>query len=303
MHVLSLTDSSGKYQVTFTAMRLLQTGFLKVKLFGFCILFLSLFSACQSTKTLQHPATRSTLWVQHSAEYDALTVTIYKAAANYLELALKNSQWTAYPPQQGKNIRSLPPAIIVDVDETVLDNSAFQARMIKQGRNYSSEAWNSWVMEAKAEATPGALNFLRAAAKRNIDIYYLTNREAKVEEGTQKNLKALGFPFSDSRDHILSKNEQPEWTSKKANRRAAVASNHRILMLFGDNLNDFIPAENISKSQRANLVSTYYDMWGKKWFILPNPMYGSWEKALYNFEDLSPSEIRKQKVNQLDTKQ
>ena len=119
-----------------------------------------------------------------------------------------------------------------------------------------------------------------------------------------KNLEALGFPFSKSKDHILSKNEQPGWTSEKVNRRASVASNHRILMLFGDNLNDFVSARNISESQRDELVKKHYDMWGEKWFILPNPVYGSWESALYNFESgLDKSEINKRKADQLDTKQ
>jgi len=135
-----------------------------------------LLSACRSSDTLRHPATSSTLWVQNAAEYQALSITAYKTAASYLELALKDSYWTAYTPQQNDELRSLPPAIIVDVDETVLDNSSFQARMIKQSSSFNPEAWNRWVKEAKGEAVPGALSFLQRAADKGVAIFYLTNR-------------------------------------------------------------------------------------------------------------------------------
>src|SRR5699024_4942193 len=96
-----------------------------------------LLSACRSTDPLRHPKTSATLWVQNSAEYQALSLSVYNTAAGYLERALKDSYWTAHLPQKNKNIPSLLPAIILDVDETVLDNSAYQARMIK--KNSSNE--------------------------------------------------------------------------------------------------------------------------------------------------------------------
>lgn len=254
--------------------------------------------------TLDHPTTSATLWVQNSAEYQALTTMVYKTALSNLALAIEDSYWTAYPNQENQAIRKLTPAIILDVDETVLNNAAFQARMIKQNSSFDPEKWNNWVMEAKAGAIPGALEFTKRAAKEGVLIYYITNREAKVEEGTRKNLAKLGFPLAQNGDRILSKNERPNWTSAKTERRAFVAQNHRILMLFGDDLNDFISAKDMSQKKRTQLVEEHKDKWGEQWFILPNPTYGSWESALYNFDDtLSPSQVDSVKRERLDTKE
>lgn len=230
-----------------------------------------------STESTGHPTTNATLWMQHAAEYRALTLSIYRTAASNLALAIEDSYWTAYPQQENDSIRKLPPAIIVDVDETVLNNAAFQARMIRQNSSYDPQKWNSWVMEAKADAVAGALPFLQRVADEGIAIFYITNRDAKVEEGTRKNLQELGFPLSQTEDRILCKNERENWTSAKIARRQYVANKHRILMLFGDNLNDFVNAEDLSQKERTQLMEKYNKMWGWKWFMLPNPVYGSWE--------------------------
>ncbi|NGP89058.1 5'-nucleotidase, lipoprotein e(P4) family [Fodinibius halophilus] len=272
-------------------------------------LFVAFISAviagCSSSATvLDHPATNSTLWMQNAAEYHALTTSVYKTAGANLALAVEDSYWSAYAGDKKDEYQSKPPAIILDVDETVLNNAPFQARMVKQNSDFNITDWNQWVMEAQATAIPGALTFTKRASQKGIAIYYLTNREAKVEEGTRKNLRKLGFPLSEDEDRILSKNERQNWTSAKTERRSYVAQKHRILMLFGDDLNDFISAKNISQQERTELVTKHLEKWGKKWFILPNPAYGSWESALYGFDNsLTPNQINKAKKEQLETKQ
>lgn len=266
------------------------------------LLFLSMFVfSCTATKEVSdHPTTQATLWVQNAAEYRALTSMVYQTATANLALAIEDSYWSAVA-YQDNNYQNLPPAIILDVDETVLDNSAFQARMIKQGTDFNLEQWNNWVMEAKAEAVPGALAFTKLASEKDITIFYLTNRLASVEEGTRKNLRALGFPLAPEQDVILSNNERSNWTSDKINRRQYVAENYRVLMLFGDDLNDFIPSKDISENKRESLVSDNHRKWGREWYILPNPVYGSWEQALYNFSnslsDKEKEDIIMQKLN------
>ncbi len=158
-------------------------------------------------------------------------------------------------------------------------------------------------MEAKANAVPGAVAFTQLAAEQDVEIFYLTNREAKVEEGTRQNLRALGFPLDEDEDRILSNHERKNWTSAKTERRAYVAKKHRIIMLFGDDLNDFISAKGISQQQRDEIVTNNTDRWNQSWYILPNPVYGSWENALYNFDDsLSPSQIDSTKKARLNPK-
>ncbi|SMO90437.1 5'-nucleotidase, lipoprotein e(P4) family [Fodinibius sediminis] len=263
----------------------------------------TLITACSSTAgLLQHPTTSSTLWAQHAAEYRALTIQVYQTAAAQLGLAIEDSQWSAYPTQQDSILRDYPTAIVVDVDETVLNNSAFQARMIKKNSDFDPEAWNRWVMEARAEAVPGAQPFLKLASEKGIAIFYLTNRDAGVEAGTRANLRKLGFPLSSKEDRILSNGEQPQWTSEKSARRRYVGSRYRILMLFGDDLNDFIPAKNRSLQERIRLVNQHQIRWGRSWYILPNPTYGSWEAALYDFNnELTPREIKQIKRKRLNT--
>lgn len=261
------------------------------------------FQQPQSTEDTEHPTTNASLWMQHAAEYSALTSMIYQTAATNLAMALEDSYWTAYPNQEEKSIRKKMPAVIVDVDETVLNNSPFQARMILQDSDFDPEQWNNWVMEAQADAVPGALPFLKRAADKGVAIYYLTNREAKVESGTRENLQKLGFPLSENEDRILSNNERENWTSAKTERRAYVAEKHRILMLFGDDLNDFVSAKNISSLKRQKMVEQNRDKWGRQWYILPNPVYGSWENALYDFNNsLSPSEVDSVRNERLETK-
>lgn len=261
------------------------------------------FSSCSSTSTLQHPTTSATLWSQNAAEYQALTTSVYNNALSNLGMAMEDSYWTAYPNQEDQEIRSLSPAVILDVDETVLDNSPFQARMIEQNNSFDIQQWNDWVMEAKANSVPGAVAFTQRAADQGVAVFYLTNREAKVEEGTRQNLKELGFPLSENEDRILSNNERENWSSAKTERRAYIAKNHRVIMIFGDDLNDFISAKDISQEERAELVENNKDKWGRFWYLLPNPVYGSWENALYNFDDaLSPAQIDSAKKARLNPK-
>jgi len=265
-----------------------------------CVTFIS----CSSTKPiLDNPTTSATLWMQNAAEYKAITTMVYQSAGSELNTALDVRSWTASLEQENALYKDLPPAVILDVDETVLDNAPFQARLIKQNKSYTPARWNDWVREEKADAIAGALAFTKEAVNKGITVFYLTNRDASVEEATYDNLEKLGFPLKENIDVLLTKNERPDWTSAKDNRRQYLAKNYRILMLFGDNLNDFLPADDITNEQRKQLVEKHRQRFGTQWFVLPNPVYGSWEEALYNFDSsLSPSEIEKKKRNKLDTK-
>ncbi|MCP9292737.1 5'-nucleotidase, lipoprotein e(P4) family [Gracilimonas sediminicola] len=254
--------------------------------------FLASCSTVQQSTINDDPTTQATLWVQNAAEYDAIAMQTYATAMRTLPLPLEDSFWTASLNQEeDDNFMSLPPAIIMDVDETVLDNSPFQARMIKQEKDFNIEDWNAWCKEAKAEAVPGAVEFANYAADRGVTIFYITNRDYEVEEATRKNLIEEGFPVSNSIDNIMTNGEEPGWNSSKTERRQQVEENYRVVMVIGDDLNDFLPAKGITQKKRAGLVQENSDWFGRRWFILPNPVYGSWEQALFDFEDgLSESE-------------
>lgn len=280
---------------------------LKISLLGTGLLL----SACSSIQNLPdngnisgNKTTQATLWMQNSAEYAGLTTQVYKTAIRTLPLPLEDSFWTASLNQEEQDdFMSLPPAIILDIDETVLDNSPFQARMIKSGKDFNIKDWNTWCNEANADAIPGAVEFSNYASEKNIAIFYISNRGHEVEEATRNNLISEGFPVSDTVDNIMTNGEEPDWNSSKIQRRQLIEESYRVIMVFGDDLNDFFPAKNIFQSKRAELTEQYSNYFGRRWFLLPNPVYGSWEQALFDFEEgLTNSERHTILKNRLNTK-
>jgi 5'-nucleotidase (lipoprotein e(P4) family) len=207
-------------------------------------------------------------WVATAAEYQANSLQTYRAAHTALDAAL------ATPGDR-------PPAIVLDLDETAIDNLKFEGRVIRQGKTYDAATWKQWVSESGAGSTPGAAEFLAYAKSRGVTPFYITNRVAELEPATRANVEKLGYPLDPSVDTILSRGERPEWNSgDKTSRREFVASHYRVLLVLGDDLNDFIAAGGKSIEERAAILRDNAAKFGTTWFILPNPMYGSWEAAV-----------------------
>ncbi|CAN5161098.1 N/A [soil metagenome] len=268
---------------------------------SFCIAFLLvIFASCQTTEQIIYTSNNtlnSTLWMQTAAEYEALGYQAYNISSSLLETAYNDSSWTASL-EQGDSYASLPPAIILDLDETAIDNLFYEARMILDNSSFDPDTWNSWVREREAEAIKGAVELIGKADSMGVSVFYITNRDASVQESTEQNLRNLGFPISEGA--VMSNGGQPSWTSAKTERRKLVADNYRILMLFGDDLNDFLPARGISIDKRKALVKEHRNKWGVKWFVLPNPNYGSWERALYTGDE--EEKFQQTKLDLLDDK-
>ena len=249
--------------------------------------FILLSTGCSTTA---HNNLNSTLWVQSSAEYRATSLQIYNMALKNIELALDGRSWPAAVERADEN-SSLPPAIVMDVDETVLDNSRYQANSVIERDQWKPETWDEWVALGQAGAVPGAVEFVRQMASRKIEVVYITNRECRKRDNsplacpqeidTIRNLRKVGIP--DVRpENILLKGEESGWTSEKKSRREVASSKYRILMLFGDDLGDFLPnvKKNITPEDRAQLVDKFNNNWGSVWYMLPNPTYGSWMEIL-----------------------
>jgi acid phosphatase len=215
--------------------------------------------------------------MQTSGEYWATTSTIYAAARQAIDRGLKDRKWTAAIEQAGSFGR-LPPAVILDLDETVLDNSRFQGRMIREQKAYDPEAWNVWVETGIAVEVAGAVGFITYAQSKNVRVFFVTNRTGAQEAATIRNLARMTVTATP--DMILS-NAENGWTSDKTARRAHLAAQYRILALVGDDLNDFISVADQSPSDRVDIVRKQAPRWGAQWFILPNPVYGSWDRSLY----------------------
>ena len=220
------------------------------------------------------------LWTQTSAEYRALAYQAFDLAKLRLDQTLAKQ----------KNVRAAKPmAIVVDVDETVLDNSRFQAELILRGVGYTPQAWQAWCDRAEAGAVPGAAEFLNYAFSKGVRVFYITNRRQPEKAGTMTNLKNAGFPNVSEETVMIRENASP---SKEA-RREKVRAGHRLVMLVGDNLNDF--NDNFSGKSIADRkaeVDRERAAFGSEYIVIPNPMYGDWESAVYEFKPLSESDRR-----------
>ena len=227
-----------------------------------------------------HENLNAVLWVQTALEYEASARQAFRLAQMQLDAALADPTWTAAIEQQG-DASMLPAAVVLDVDETVLDNSYYQARMIRDSTVFAPATWDRWVEEARATAIPGAVEFTRYAAQKGVMVFYVTNRTANLEAATRRNLAAENFPLDHQVDTVLVRGERPEWSaSAKGPRRAFVARDYRILMLVGDDLGDFVVNASGTPAERRARAGAQAEWWGRRWIMIPNPTYGSWERAI-----------------------
>jgi 5'-nucleotidase (lipoprotein e(P4) family) len=211
------------------------------------------------------PKLLAVLWQQHSSEYRALCYQAFNVASERLdEMKLKRRERYA---------------IITDIDETLLDNSYYEATRIKQKDDFNPVAWKVWTDKSAAPPLPGAVDFFRKAKSKKISIFYISNRNVNEVESTVENLKRLHLPDADTAHMLFLKD-----TSSKESRRQAVLNNYKVIMLLGDNLNDFaIVFEKKSNLERHKAVDSLRSEWGLKFIVLPNAVYGEWENALYGY--------------------
>jgi 5'-nucleotidase (lipoprotein e(P4) family) len=228
------------------------------------------------TDTSQDYLLQATLWFQQSAEMKAL----YYQSFNWAERELK---------RQIEEGADRPLAVILDIDETVLDNSPQTARQILDDQPYNSGMWDEWCSLTEAEPLPGSLAFTRYASENGVEVFYISNRGIHLLEVTLKNLSEAGFPYADSA-HVLLKTN----TSAKDSRRGKVGETHEIALLIGDNLGDFSGIFNDRKNGAAGQqVEANRDLFGTTYIVLPNPMYGAWESR---FRGESPEETVRMKI-------
>lgn len=236
------------------------------------------------------------LWTQTAAEYTANAMQAYRLASENLDKALIDPLWTAAL-EQGDGYAELPPAIVLDLDQTVLDTSRYNARLVMQYGSHKRDNFARWCRESAAAAIPGVKNFIDHAVERGVVIIYLSARHESLRDCTTRNLRTLGLPLPDKERLLLGDGTD---STSKTRHRDRVASQFRILLLLGDDLNDFVAGSIADPDTRRMLVHKHASRWGKEWIILPNPMYGKWEAALYDYDrDLLPEQRLEQKLQQL----
>jgi 5'-nucleotidase (lipoprotein e(P4) family) len=239
-------------------------------------LLLLLYSLNATAQTPAEPAQNTyiegaVLWQQTSGERRALSYQAFNLARLMLDRDLRTNR---------RNRK--PRAVIVDLDETILDNSPAEVMYLKNRVNFNQKDWTVWVNLAEASAVPGAVEFLRYAASRNVTVFYITNRNDAQKTGTASNLKKLGFPNVSDQTLLVQTDLS---NSSKETRRQDVGRKYRVVLLMGDDLNDFSSVFEKSKTidSRAAIADQYKEEFGKRFIVLPNPMYGNWESAIYDY--------------------
>ncbi|MDZ7644698.1 MAG: HAD family acid phosphatase [Woeseiaceae bacterium] len=254
---------------------------------AFATLFLA---GCAATTPEPQPYVHPGItWVRTAAEFDALALQAYQSAGDALADKVGDRSWSALPGQQ--NAADLPPAVIFDVDETVVSNVEFQLTLIPP---FADEKLNAWNAANEAVAIPGVVEFAERARALGVELFFITNRPCMPDDAsgdpcpqkavTTQDINEAGIPVDESR--VMLSFEQPGWNKEKKNRRDVIARDYRVIMLMGDDLGDFIPCsrrravapctEGATIESRARATAAHRDYWGDGWYILPNPMHGSW---------------------------
>ena len=243
-------------------------------------------------------------WTQTAIEHDLIYLQTYRDARAGLLAALHDGNWDALA--KGDRVApfdGLKPAVVLDIDETVLDNSPYQARLVRSGGEYNEAEWAAWCKEELARALPGAVEFTRFAAKHGIAVIYISNRARDLDQVTLANLRKAGLPVSGPEAFlglgtVVDGCEQVG--TQKGCRRQMVSRKYRVLMQFGDQIGDFVNVAANTADGRRRAMAPYMDWIGTRWFVLPNTTYGSWEPALFNNEwSAPPQERRRQKIEAL----
>lgn len=211
-----------------------------------------------SSVTSGHKAIR---WFRSSAEYRGIALEVYRDATDHL-------------PGLTRGLAAGTWAVILDADETVLDNSLHEQRLADRNQSFSEGEWARWVRERAATAVPGSVEFTRQVHALGGRVAIVTNRADSLCGPTRDNLRAIGVDA----DVVLC---QPGAESDKNPRFAKVAAGTAapgippltVVAWLGDNIQDFPHL-----TQAVRLVRGGYADFGSRYFLLPNPMYGSWER-------------------------
>lgn len=250
----------------------------------------------RAEETSRDDILNAVLWMQRAVEYKANALGAFALARIRLDEALADKTWTAAPAEQTGSFGDLPPAVVLDLDETLLDNSGYQAWLVTAGRSFEQKTWTAYVKSETTGAVPGAVEFAKAADAKGVKVFYISNRLAEEEEApTRALMQRLGFPMGGNVDTMLTTRKRPDWSSSaKGLRRAYVAKDYRILLNLGDNLGDFTDDYRGDAAGRLRLFEANRERWGRSWIMLANPAYGSFESATFGHDFKTSPEAQRQ---------
>ncbi|MCB2154270.1 HAD hydrolase-like protein [bacterium] len=200
-------------------------------------------------------------WFRNSAEQRGCYLQAYAVATRLVE-------------EKAKNLEPGSWAVVLDADETVLDNSQFQKEIALAGERFSYPAWTAWCRREEAKPLPGAVEFLEAVHKLGGKIAIVTNRSQEVQDASESNFRKEGIPF----DQMLcrtpeSGNKNPRYESILDGTTPAGWAPMNVVLYVGDNIQDF---PQLRQKDMLHADDSAYAKFGTDYILLPNPMYGSW---------------------------
>lgn len=248
------------------------------------VLSMASLMGCVSTNSkpdLVNQSVLAVVWMQNAGEYEALCYQAFNVARMAFDGALAM--------QTTERI-----AVMVDLDETMVDNSPYAAWQIQSDSSYATDTWDAWVNDEAAFAIPGAVDFAKYVTGQGGTLFYVSNRSDRTWEATRNNLIALGFP-NVTRETLKLNTE----TSNKAARFQSITdAGYEVVLMLGDNLNDFpeLGTYHQPNTERNSQVSANQNEFGRRFILLPNPSYGDWEAGLaedyYSLSDDEKLQVR-----------
>lgn len=251
----------------------------KISLCTTSALIMLALSGCAQQKTdaqqkLNDQSVMALNWFQQSGEYQALAYQAFNTA----KMAFDNAQ-----PLAGQK-----KAVVVDLDETMLDNSAYSAWQVKANKPFDSKTWSQWTAARQATAVPGAVEFANYVNTHGGTIFYVSNRKTSEYAATLDNMNRLGFTGANEKTMLLSS----DTSNKQARFDSIKAAGYHVVIYIGDNLNDFGSATyHQGNEQRRAFVNQNHQHFGTQYIVLPNPLYGDWESGLAkDYNKLTPEQ-------------
>ena len=217
---------------------------------------------------------RTLLWLRTSGEYEALCLQTFNTALRYVRGAVKT-------PSAGN--ASKPPAVVMDLDETVLDTSGYSVYLLSKGLKHHEAHWLAWNQQHLDQIglIPGAKQFIKGVESEGVHVVFVSNRQDAGRDDTMQILHKFDLATQAALDNPNgTKLLMRKQTSSKQGRRDIVNERYTVIALLGDNLNDFSddfrsPAVD-SIDERREMVRKHAADWGSRWYVLPNPIYGYW---------------------------
>ena len=254
-----------------------------------CLLSSICYAETYSQKDLNEELVTAANWQQLSPEYDALLYQAFNRANDTLTEAIRNTP-------AGKK-----PAIVADIDDTLLESAAYFSSLIGTHNTKSIERSLKWWTTHKSEALPGSVDLITKAKSLGVEIFYISGRFDSVKEATIKSLKEADFPVA-STEHVLLQQPLNKTLSKEDKRQLIRDKGYHLIILLGDHLEDTGPTPKDHYTIKKQWVSEQQHHYGRDWFTLPNIIYGTWQDSVtQNYSKLSPEEAHQANLAALPT--